>query len=74
MDCKRCRGSGKEPDWGALGDVVRRQRKAKGLGLREVARAVRVSASFLCDLELGRRSWQGDKARAVLTLLGVKAA
>lgn len=74
MECTRCRGSGKEPDWRALGQSVRKSREAKGLGLREVARAVQVSASFLSDLELGRRSWQGNKARAVLTLLGVRAA
>ena len=73
MECKRCHGSGKEPDWRALGIRVRTERVNKGLGLREVARAVRVSASFLSDLELGRRSWEGTKARAVLTMLGVRA-
>jgi len=74
MECTRCRGTGKEPDWRALGQAVRVKREAKGFGLREVARAVQVSASFLSDLELGRRSWQGNKARAVLTFLGMRAA
>lgn len=55
-----------------MGQQARRARKDKGLGLRELARAVRVSASFLCDLELGRRSWQGPKAREILAMVGIR--
>src|SRR5438445_13745888 len=73
MECTRCRGTGKEPDWRALGKTVREYREAKELGLREVARAIQVSASFLSDLELGRQSGKGGRRPAVLTFLELKA-
>ncbi len=74
MNCIRCRGTGKEPDWRGLGMKVRQMRVSKGMGLREMARHVRVSPAFISDLERGNRSWQGPKARAILDLLGMKGA
>lgn len=72
--CHRCRGTGREPDWRGLGLKVRAAREAKSLTLREAARRIRVSGSYICDLELGRRSWQGPKARALLALVGVRGS
>ena len=39
-----------------LGTELRKLRKKKGMTLREFARQVGVSASFVSDIELGRRS------------------
>ena len=38
-----------------LGQRLRELRERAGLSLREVAKAAKVSAPFLCDVELGRR-------------------
>lgn len=40
-----------------LGEYFRTKREAAGLSLRKVASQAGVSASYLSDLELGRRSW-----------------
>jgi len=41
----------------ATGKSCRQARTMNGLTLRETARRMNVSASFLSDLELGRRNW-----------------
>lgn len=43
---------------------MRKLRKGAGLGLREVARKMGLSAAYISDLELGRRGWSGDLIRA----------
>ena len=42
-----------------LGRTMRARRTAKGLLLRELAARLGLTASYLCDLELGRRAWTG---------------
>jgi transcriptional regulator with XRE-family HTH domain len=37
------------------GDELRARRKKAGLGLRELARRGKVTAAYLCDVELNRR-------------------
>lgn len=39
------------------GNLAKTARVAAGLALREVARRMGVSATFVCDLEKGRRNW-----------------
>jgi len=41
----------------ALGADRRHYREKFGISLREFARAMKVSASYISDLELGRRKW-----------------
>ncbi len=38
------------------GESIRDTRKSLGLTLREVSRKARISAPYLCDIELGRRN------------------
>lgn len=57
MKCPRCGGSGEVEDEGVLGMKMRVLRKDAGVTLREMARRIGVSASYLSDLELGRRRW-----------------
>lgn len=75
-DCHRCGGSGKEPDWTQLGNVVRRERARQGLGLRELARAVGCSPAFVSDIEAGKRGGGlgGEKTRAILAYLDIEPA
>ena len=69
--CHRCGGSGEEPDWRPLGKRARKERLRLGVSLRGMARLLKVTPTYLCDLEYGRRSWQGPKARRYLKLLGI---
>ncbi len=41
----------------ATGKAARALRLKHGLSLRETARAMGISAPYLCDLEHGRRNW-----------------
>jgi transcriptional regulator with XRE-family HTH domain len=42
----------------ATGIAMKKERFIKNLSLREVARRMKVSAAFVCDLEKGRRNWK----------------
>ena len=73
--CRHCGGTGNEPtpkELSDLGLAARYQREQRGLILREAARRIGATAAYLCDLEHGRRTWGGKKARAYLKLLGIR--
>lgn len=59
--CRRCAGTGIEPNPIAIGSSMRALRIKAKLSIREVARRCSLSAAYISDLELGRRSW-GPKA------------
>lgn len=46
------------------GRVAKTIRTKAGVGLREVARLLDCSPSWICDLESGTRCWTGKKAVA----------
>lgn len=73
--CRRCGGSGAEPNWRALGAEIRRRREEMGLTLRELARRAGCSPAYLHDLEHGRRGGglRGRATRAVLRIVGLEA-
>lgn len=52
LRCPRCGRTSPVPD----GDFIRRSREDRGLSLREVARCVGISASYLSDLERNNRT------------------
>ena len=58
--CRRCGGSGTEPDDRAIGAEMREKRRAAGLSLRDAAKRMGLSASYLSDLERGNRHWRAD--------------
>ena len=63
-------------DHEATGQVWRERRKELKISLREAARRMGLSASFVSDLELGRRNWTEEleqKFHNVLTDLGPKS-
>lgn len=43
-----------------LGKIIRQYRNDNGIGLREFARKLKISAPFLSDIERGRRSMSDD--------------
>jgi predicted transcriptional regulator len=52
--CAFCRH---EIDHIALGHDMRAERESRGIAQAEVARALKLSKSFISDLESGRRNW-----------------
>lgn len=62
--CETCKGSGRVPNPVAVGASMRRRRERAGIGLREMARRVNMTAAYLSDLELGRRAWRNTRLRA----------
>jgi len=58
--CPKCGGTGTIQDDKILGAQLKKKREKAGLPLREVARQMGLSASYICDLEHGRRSWSAD--------------
>lgn len=69
-DCTHCGGSGKEPDWEAVGAAARKARLKKGLGLREAARQADISASYAVVIEDGGGSWS-KRTQRYLKVAGV---
>lgn len=55
--CGVCGGRGYVLDPKAEGAEWRARRKRRGESLRSLAQAIGYTASYLCDLELGRRKW-----------------
>lgn len=53
--CKHCSGSGL--DNALCGAEVRRWREGAELSLRQLAKRLRFTPSYLSDLEHGRRNW-----------------
>jgi transcriptional regulator with XRE-family HTH domain len=57
MMCKRCGGSGLEPDHKAIGQQMRVLRHKAEMTLDDLATLMHYSKVYLSDLELGRRQW-----------------
>lgn len=71
--CRRCGGSGKEPDLQEIGGRIRDARVNAGLTLRELARRLDMSPVYISDIENGNREIQGDKAQRLMTHLGIRS-
>lgn len=55
--CSKCNGSGMQLDDASVGASYRVIREFLELSLRDLARRLNWSASYISDLELGRRQW-----------------
>ena len=56
-------------DQHATGEAVWTERKSRRLTLRECGRKLGVSASYVCDLENGRRNWGSPIGKKYLALM-----
>ncbi len=63
--------SGPEPTAENLGAALRAAREARGLSLREVARQVEVSPSFVSQVELGKAKPSVGTLYALVSVLGI---
>ena len=72
--CHCCQGSGLEQDDRVLGQNLKKKRLAAGLTGVQMARALHISTSFLCQLEAGHRTWQPELVTAYHNVLAAKPA
>jgi transcriptional regulator with XRE-family HTH domain len=71
---KRGRPKGKSTDkrsFGPLGDLIRKRRLERNLGLLDVAKAVKCSVQFISNIEHGRAPLPWDKAEKLSTYLEI---
>lgn len=66
----RCPTCGTELDE-SLGTRIRDQRKVRKMSLRVLSEKSGISAGFLCDVELGKRSMTVNTLKKVAKALGV---
>lgn len=57
VPCPSCLGTGRVPDHARLGCQARNRRQAYDLNQIELARRMRISVTYLSELERGRRKW-----------------
>ena len=55
-----------------IGIEMREARKKAGLSGRAVAARLGLSPAYICDLELGRRSWNADKRKYYMQALQLR--
>jgi hypothetical protein len=55
--CPRCKGCGWIPDHTTYAPVARYERKRIGAVLKQVAKEMNISLSYMSELEQGRRTW-----------------
>lgn len=71
---KRGRPKGKSSDkrsFGPLGDLIRKKRLDKNLGLLDVAKAVKCSVQFVSNIEHGRAPLPWEKAEKLASYLEI---
>jgi predicted transcriptional regulator len=64
ISCKCCGGSGHDIDNRETGDVLKKARKTSRITQKAMAKALGISAAYLCDLEHGRRHWSSEMVHA----------
>ena len=63
VTCPHCEGTGVVFDPEPMGVELRTQREATGISMARVARSMKLSSSYICDLEKGRRHWSHELVR-----------
>lgn len=66
--CKRCGGTGIEPDQPKIASDMREKRLALGLTLATLSQHLGISAAFLSDMEHGKRAWSPERVSAIQQL------
>ena len=64
LPCRVCDTPAKQMDHARIGAALRELREEKKISLREMARRLRFSTSYICDLELGHRAWSAELVKS----------
>lgn len=67
--CSHCKGSGLELDPKAVGEQMKKLRKAANRQLKEMAGKLDISAQYLSDLERGNRPFSQELVDRYIALL-----
>lgn len=70
IKCPHCDGNGTVLNPVFEGMKKRGTRERYGLTLRELARRMKITATYLCDLEHGRRRWTVDIHKRFMSEVG----
>lgn len=77
MSIRRGRPKGLSKDkksYGPLGDIIRKYRMEKKMGLADVAKACKCSVQFISNIEHGRAPLPWDKAQLLAQVLGIPSS
>lgn len=55
--CPHCEGTGRVPDWAAIGKLWRKSRRDRDLTQGQIAKALGVSVAYISMLEKGKKPW-----------------
>lgn len=55
--CRRCDGTGIEPERKSVGTQMKALRREAGVKQCDVAKSLRLSSAYICDLENCKRNW-----------------
>lgn len=69
--CQYCGGTGTVADDREVGRRLREIRNLRKISIKEVAFSMKVSSPYICDLELGRRHWSGERIMRYLEIVMV---
>jgi predicted transcriptional regulator len=58
--CRCCGGNGRELDHRAVGKEMRRRRIQAGISQTAMAKRMKVTGAYVCDLEVGSRNWRQE--------------
>jgi len=58
MKCQYCLGTGERQAASVIGLEFKKMRMDANIGLRDMAKLMRISHSYLCQLEGGTREWR----------------
>lgn len=70
--CRVCGGTGHVIDEGPAGEILRKARESAGLGLREIATKLGVSATHVSDVERGHRKPSTAFLERYLAVIGAR--
>jgi hypothetical protein len=73
IECPRCQGTGQILDQRELGRELRALRVASQMTLRAMSERLGITATYLCDLELGRRVWSPGRVQEFRAVCGARA-
>lgn len=66
--CSHCDGTGRVFNDALIGQHMRHRRQTAGVSVRQAARRLNFTPSYLCDLESGRRRWSQRLVDAYLAV------